>query len=827
MDFLAGLNPPQRDAVAHIEGPLLLLAGAGSGKTRVITHRIAHLIEANHVPGPCVLAVTFTNKAADEMRQRVSSLLDNPSTARSPNVSTFHSFCVRLLRRDGESLSEIRQGFTRRFTIYDDDDQVALIKSIYKQLGLDDKFMPHRGTLSRISHGKSHHESPRDWYRAATDPKLTRLAAIYDRYEERLRQANALDFDDLLLESVRLLRHDDGLRELCNRRYEFVMIDEYQDTNRSQYELMRLLTERRKNVCVVGDEDQSIYGWRGADIRNILDFEHDYPNAAVIRLEQNYRSTKNILEAASAVVANNTERKGKWLWTDAEDGPKIGMYEALDGDNEALFIANTIEKLLSANPAERAAVLYRTNFQSRQIEEALRRYGRPYVVVGGFSFYQRAEVKDVLSYLKVLSSPQDTVSLLRIINTPARGIGKSTVEQIELYSLQNNLSAWHGMKQMLAVKAFPTRAEAALKTFVPLIEELSEYARTAKVHEVLEAVINKSGYRDMLASDVSPQGESRLGNLEELLNAAAEATERGESIAEFLDHAALVSDSDQLDEQAAVSLLTVHNAKGLEFQNVFLAGMEEGLFPHSRSLTTEGAMEEERGLCYVGMTRARKRLYLTWARYRRRFGGGQPEACVRSRFINEVPPSLTERLSRFREQSVDEVDLFTEQHDVRQSAKKNLYTGRTVNSVDNIAQFFAERGMPPPSGLTRSAPPAGALASGQAASGRPAPLDRGGSQSSSSNRVATPAQARTPVQSSFRTSDGVRPPSGFSPAAARPGGPKKGGLRVGSEINHPKYGQGRVVRREGDGEDAKLTISFTEFGLKKIVEKYLNTKVQE
>jgi DNA helicase II / ATP-dependent DNA helicase PcrA len=827
MDFLAGLNPPQRDAVAHVEGPLLLLAGAGSGKTRVITHRIAHLIEAHHVPGPCVLAVTFTNKAADEMRQRVLSLLANPSNSKSPNVSTFHSFCVRMLRRDGESLAEIRQGFTRQFTIYDDDDQLALIKSIYKQFGLDDKFMPYRGALSRISHGKSHHESPQDWYKAATDPKLTRLAAIYDRYEERLRQANALDFDDLLLEAVRLLAHDDGIRELYNRRYEFVMIDEYQDTNRSQYELMRLLTERRKNVCVVGDEDQSIYGWRGADIRNILDFERDYPNAAVIRLEQNYRSTKNILEAASAVVANNKERKGKWLWTDSEDGPKIAMYEALDGENEALFIADTIEKLLSANPSERAAVLYRTNFQSRQIEEALRRYGRQYLVVGGFSFYQRAEVKDVLSYLKVLSTPQDPISLSRIINTPARGIGKSTLDQIEVFSLQNNLSVWHGLREMLHQRMFPTRAEAALKTFVKLIEELTEYAKTATVHEALEAVINKSGYRDMLTSDVSPEAESRLGNLEELLNAAAEATERGETIAEFLDHAALVADSDQLDEQAAVSLLTVHNAKGLEFQNVFLAGMEENLFPHSRSVSTEGAMEEERRLCYVGMTRARKRLYLSWARYRRRFGGGQLEPCLRSRFVNEVPPSLTERLSAFRAHQVDEVDLFSEQHDVRQSAKKNLYTGRTVNSVDNIAQFFAERGMPLPSGLTRPARPVAAQGGGSPASGAPIPIDRGRGQTPTSSPGSPPTQSRPPVQSSFLTPGGVHPPSGLRTPGPRPSGGKKAGLRVGAIIHHPKYGPGKILRREGDGDDAKLTISFQEFGLKKIVEKYLDIKAEE
>jgi DNA helicase-2/ATP-dependent DNA helicase PcrA len=502
------------------------------------------------------------------------------------------------------------------------------------------------------------------------------------------------------------------------------------------------------------------------------------------------------------------------------------MYEALDGENEALFIADTIQKLLSATSSERAAVLYRTNSQSRQIEEALRRYGRKYVVVGGFSFYQRAEVKDVLSYLKVLSTPQDPISLLRIINTPARGIGKSTVEQIEAYSLNNKLSAWKSLLEMLQAKAFPTRAEASLKNFVLLIEDLSEYAKTARVHEALEAVINRSGYREMLTSDASAEAESRLGNLDELLNAAAEAAERGETMAEFLDHAALVADSDQLDEQASVSLLTVHNAKGLEFQNVFLAGMEEDLFPHSRSVSTEGAMEEERRLCYVGMTRARKRLYLSWARYRRRFGGGQPEACLRSRFVNEVPPNLTERLSKFREHSVDEVDLYSEQHDVRQSAKKNLYTGRTVNSIDNIAQFFAERGMPLPSGLTRPAPPAAAQGASTSSSA-PIPIERSSSQSASSSPGSTPTQPRPPVQSRFLTPGGVDPPSGLRPTGARPAEPKKGGLRAGAVIHHKKYGQGRVLRREGDGDDAKLTISFQEFGLKKIVEKYLDIKAEE
>src|SRR5450755_1933946 len=565
MDFLQGLNPQQQAAVKHVEGPLLLLAGAGSGKTRVITHRMARLIDVHRVPGPAIVAVTFTNKAADEMRQRVKNLLDGLNARESPLVSTFHSFCVRLLRRDGARLADIRSGFTQKFTIYDEDDQLALIKSIFRAAGLDEKFIQYRAMCSWISHNKSHKQSPEEVYGGSTDDHTERLASMYRQYEERLRQANALDFDDLLLESVRLLAHDHDLRRQYNRRFEFVMIDEYQDTNRSQYELMRLLTEGHKNVAVVGDEDQSIYGWRGADIRNILDFERDYPNATVIRLEQNYRSTKNILDAASAVVANNKERKGKWLWTESGEGAKIGMYEAIDGENEALYIGDTIEKVLARNPDYRIAVLYRTNFQSRQIEEALRRYGRKYLVVGGFSFYQRAEVKDILCYLKVLQSPNDSIALLRVINTPARGIGKTTIEQIEQYALEFGLSVWTAIGKMIVVQAFPARAESALRGFQLMIEELAAELPRKEVHELLTDILEQTGYRKMLETDKDPEAESRLGNLSELVNAAAEAAERGEGLTEFLDHAALVADSDDLDMQSQVSLLTMHNAKGLEF----------------------------------------------------------------------------------------------------------------------------------------------------------------------------------------------------------------------------------------------------------------------
>src|SRR3954451_10186714 len=641
MDFLQGLNPQQYEAAAHVDGPLLILAGAGSGKTRVITHRIANLIHGHNVPAWSILAVTFTNKAAEEMRSRIGNLLSKAGASGSPNVSTFHSFCVRLLRREGDKLAAIRPNFTRSFNIYDDDDQLSIIKQCFRALGLDEKFMQYRAALSRISQAKNQKETPQDFYKNTADPKMAKLAVIFEKYENRLIESNALDFDDLLLETVRLLRNNSEVRHAYNERFQFLMIDEYQDTNRTQYDLVRLLSEERGNVVVVGDEDQSIYGWRGADTQDILDFEADYPNAKVIRLEQNYRSTRNILEAASAVVANNKERKGKWLWTDSGAGEPIQLYEAPDSENEAIWIADTLEKLLAKHPRYRVAILYRTNFQSRQIEEALRRYGRKYIVVGGFSFYQRAEIKDLLAYLKVASNPNDSISLLRVINVPARGIGKTTVEQIEQFALANNQSIWNGIGQMLSERAFGTRADSSLAYFRKLIEELNGEIANRPLDQMLRLVIDRTGYQRMLEADPSPETESRIGNLQERLNTAADAAERGETLSDFLDHAALVSDADQVDNEAQVSLLTIHNAKGLEFPIVFLAGMEEGLFPHIRSLENPAQMEEERRLCYVGMTRAEKYLYISWARQRRRWGGGQPEPSIPSRFLTEVPKPLT------------------------------------------------------------------------------------------------------------------------------------------------------------------------------------------
>ncbi len=451
-------------------------------------------------------------------------------------------------------------------------------------------------------------------------------------------------------------------------------------------------------MCVVGDEDQSIYSWRGADIKNILDFEHDFPNARTIRLEQNYRSTKTILAAAGAVVAKNKARKGKTLWTEAGNGEMIGTYGGWDAENEGMFIAKTIEMLLASSPHDRVAILYRTNSQSRQIEEALRRHGRKYLVVGGFSFYQRAEIKDAVAYLKLALSNRDSMSLMRVINVPARGIGRTTIEQVDAFARDNGLSMWDAVSRMIDQQLFPARAQSALVNFRTMIQEISLRVTSEPLPDALRFMLDRTGYGKMLEQEGTPESEARLENLAELVNAAAEAAERGEDLGDFLDHAALVADADAVDENAQISLLTLHNAKGLEFPIVFLAGMEEGLFPHQRSMASVEALEEERRLCYVGMTRAEKRLYLTWAKYRRRFGGGEQERTVPSRFLSEAPAELVDNLGD--DDRVPQVDLHSERYQVRQSAQRNTFNGKTYNSLDNISQFFAERGVAFPSQKT-------------------------------------------------------------------------------------------------------------------------------
>ena len=800
MALLDRLNPQQKEAVLTTEGPLLILAGAGSGKTRVIIARIAYLIQEKGVSPSAILAVTFTNKAAQEMRARVSRVLEEgASSASTPVVSTFHSFCVRLLRFHGAPLAEIRPGFTRSFNIYDDADQITVVKNVFRDLGLDEKaFMKPRAALSIISQAKNQGRTPLDFYRESTSPQSERLAVVYEKYQDALQTANALDFDDLLLEAVRLLRRSPETRARAGGRYQYVMVDEYQDTNRPQYDLLRLLTESHDNVCVVGDEDQSIYSWRGAEIRNILDFERDFPNAKTIRLEQNYRSTGRILEAAGAVVANNQARKGKQLWTEGAEGAKIVFYQGDDAESEALFVADQINKHLSDNPESRAAVLYRTNSQSRQFEEALRRYGRKYQVIGGVSFYQRAEVKDLIAYLKAAQTPEDAVALQRIINTPARGVGKTTIEALLAHAASDKISLWEAICRSVEEHRFPPRAHAALKGFWQLIKLMQQKLTDEPIDEALRWVYDETSYRRMLEADPSIEAESRRENIAELFNAAADAAQRDESVQAFLDHAALVSEADKVDDRSQVTLMTLHNAKGLEFPWVALAGMEEGLFPHSRSLEDETALEEERRLCYVGMTRAEQQLTLTCARTRRRFGGGSPDRMTPSRFLGEVPPQLIDDRTvggselfgltpspseRFLGRL--DYDLYSEREQVRSMAEsrlagaKNRFSGKTYDSADAVAQFFQQRGLGS-RGPRASKAPAGAA-----------------------------ANQSYPERKSKPTLE-ARPPAG-----ARPGQ-----LRRGSRVRHSKYGVGSIVLREGDGEDAKVTVMFEKHGLKKMVVKY-------
>ncbi len=925
------MNPQQQEGIQSVDGPVLLLAGAGSGKTRVITHRIAYLIEERGVPADSILAVTFTNKAAKEMAERVEKILGHSSLAK-PMLSTFHSFCVRVLRRDIEALRVGGVGLTRSFAIYDETDQQAVVKQALKRLAIDDKSLKPRVALGRISWAKNHMIDPQEYFLASTNPMEEKIAHIFEIYRKELFKSNALDFDDLLLETVRLLKSSAETRERYNRRYKYILIDEYQDTNRPQYELMKLLAGSHGNVCVVGDEDQSIYSWRGADIKNILEFEKDFPGTRTIRLEQNYRSTQMILEGASAVVAQNTQRKGKNLWTAREGGSLIGYYAAPDGENEALFVADRVQRYLREAGGQtdlpRCAVLYRTNSQSRLVEEALRRYQIQYHMVGGFSFYERAEVKDILSYLKLVQNVHDSIALARVVNSPPRGIGKTTMETLERMALSSGMSTWDAIGRAINDKLLPQRALMALAGFKRLIEDaramlgpgfaeklgrdlaedgsvapalaaaedvsfdpdgeepiaagveemedtgadtsfdtsfnfgfdfgpseeistiapvnatdsdalhgidaanfnpfapvvLKESAETmeresdskvetsafrkpgdaATLPELIKFLNDRSGYIRALEEEATPESFSRIENLKELANAAQDAQERGETLHDFLDHAALVSDADSYSEEARVTLMTLHAAKGLEFPLVFLTGMEEGLFPHSRTLTDPTGLEEERRLCYVGMTRAMDTLVMTRARYRRRYGSDMPESSIPSRFLEEVPARLVEDLgspptrpqfsgsqygsgyggayatpypkaSRFNRPNAEESERHYSYEDEDQSTQSGEtiatraaglpevnrragYKGKPVaggQSLDNIASFFAARGQ----------------------------------------KISRPKLE-------------VEEPAG------------KTGFKQGSRVRHPKYGEGTVFRREGDGDDAKITVQFQQHGVKKLVEKF-------
>jgi DNA helicase-2/ATP-dependent DNA helicase PcrA len=670
-NLLDELNPAQRAAAEQTEGPLLILAGAGSGKTRVITYRIAHLIESGRAAPESVLAVTFTNKAAGQMKDRVRDLLARRgiTVTKPPFISTFHSFCVRVLRRDIDKI-----GYRRDFSIYDDDDQIRLVKACAKELGLTNQITSVRAVLSKISYSKNHGISAQQLHQNARDADTDRIATIFDLYERRLKQSNALDFDDLLLKTVDLLYRAPELCKRYNQTLRYILVDEYQDTNRTQYELIRQLTLDYQNLCVVGDEDQSIYRWRGATIENILRFEEDYPGAKVIRLEQNYRSTQMILDAAGAVVRHNKARKSKTLWTDRGTGDRIGLFEAATADEEASFVANQIPRALEASREANVAVLYRTNAMSRVLEEALRRRGVRYRMVGGFSFYARAEVKDVLSYARLATNLNDSAAFLRVLNTPARGIGDSTLSAVTETSRKQRISLWEALEAELDEKRLPPRSLKALADFRTIMEALADDSSHLPMPEFFQSILGRTGYLRALEAEGTPESEDRIENLRELVNAATAAQNAGEGLADFLDRAALVSDQDDFDERARATLMTLHTAKGLEFSTVFLVGLEEGIFPHKFSANDEEEIEEERRLCYVGMTRAKDRLVLSWAHQRHSFLQDEYQRPRASRFLDEIPPDLLEYLN-----------LSTA------GAKPRTIWDHAINTPEDVARYFREQ----------------------------------------------------------------------------------------------------------------------------------------
>ena len=655
--LLTGLNKEQQQAVQHTEGPLLILAGAGSGKTKVLTVRIAHLLAQGVNPYE-ILAITFTNKAAKEMKSRVEGLVGD--VANRIWLSTFHSFCAKFLRFEIDSFL----GYNSNFTIYDTSDSQAVIKAALKALNLDDKYYPVGAMIAAISDAKNQLLFASDFRKQARDFYQQKVADVYEYYERELRKNNALDFDDLLLVAVKLLQSNAAVLDKYSHRFRYVMIDEYQDTNHAQYLLAKLLASHWKNIAVVGDADQSIYAWRGADIQNILDFEKDYPNCTSIKLEQNYRSTKIILDAANAVIDNNEGRPEKNLWTDKTEGAKIQHFTAQSEHEEAAFIGDTIAKKHDIHdvPYGDMAILYRTNAQSRVLEEALIKRALPYTMVGGTKFYDRKEIKDVLAYLRVLYNPFDDLSLLRIINVPKRSIGATTVAKLQEYARANGTSLFMTLTQLHLIDSIKEKTKEKLEEFGILIFTLVSEMENRTVLDILESILDRTGYLAQLEESTDPQDQARAENIGELLSVAKDFQDTNPSgtVEDFLEQVALVNDVDSFEqEESKVTLMTLHAAKGLEFPIVFLCGLEEGLFPHSRTLMNPEEIEEERRLAYVGITRAEKELYISNATTRTVFG--RTSSYLPSRFIDEIPEELVDGL-RAKRKVPDDIKRHVPQH---------------------------------------------------------------------------------------------------------------------------------------------------------------------
>ncbi len=755
MDIFQGLNPMQKEAVAHGEGPLLILAGAGSGKTRVLTCRIANLM-ANGVRPWQILAITFTNKAAAEMRERVDRMIGEG--AKEVWLSTFHSFCARFLRREIESTGL----YKKNFVIYDASDSLVLIKRCLKELNLDEKQYIPSGVQIAISNAKNQLMGPAAYEKSAGGFYEMKVAEIYRLYAKKLKENNALDFDDLLLVTVSILEDHEEVRLKYQSRFRYILVDEYQDTNGAQYQITRLLAGEHHNLCVVGDADQSIYGWRGADIRNIMDFEKDYPEARVIKLEQNYRSTKHILAAANEVIAHNANRKPKELWTENPEGEKITVYKASDERDEAYFITSTIQKqktLFHASYGD-MAILYRTNAQSRVLEEGLMKAGIPYTMVGGLKFYDRKEIKDMLAYLRVVFNPMDTVSLLRIINVPKRGLGNTSLGRLAEYAEANDLSLFDVISNPDALEEIPgitARVRKPLESFSSLIFDYIGLQSEMPLDALLEKLMEDSGYLKELEEDKKPENESRLENLKEFVGVARDFVKNEEepTLENFLGQVSLVSDLDHAEmEEDRVTLMTLHSAKGLEFPTVFLAGMEEGVFPHSRTLMDSAQLEEERRTCYVGITRAQRKLYLTYAGMRTIFG--RTNMNPPSRFLSEIPEEFLDYQER--RSSATGLNNFRGGNSFRPSERQmgtTQFQGKPKSALEALREL----------------------------------------QKKQEKKAGTPG--RPTIHPDLDTV-----------------------WKAGDKARHGKWGIGTVVSVRGSGEETELKIAFPDIGIKGLMQKY-------
>ncbi|MFN3651036.1 MAG: ATP-dependent helicase [Armatimonadota bacterium] len=758
--LLQSLNPVQQEAARHESGPLLILAGAGSGKTRVLTHRVAHLLELG-VPAHKILAVTFTNKAATEMKERISRLV-GPAAA-SCWIGTFHAICARVLRQDGEAI-----GLPRDFTVFDDGDQLALIKEVMDELSIDTETYKPRQLLSQISRAKEELLGPAEFGRFAKGAEEKTAARVYERYQRKLNQNHGVDFDDLILETVRLLQSRPEVREYYQQRFQHVMIDEYQDINRVQYELVKLLAAAHRNLCVVGDDDQSVYGWRGADVRFILAFEQDYPEAKVLKLEQNYRSTQLILDAAFHVVKLNRGRREKRLWTSNPAGEPLVLFGADDEMDEARFVASTVEQAVDGVNARYGdfACLYRTNAQSRVLEDVFKRRRIPYRLVGTVRFYDRKEVKDLIAYLRLIQNPADSLSLRRVVNSPPRSIGEKSMERLANFADQHEISLFEAMGRAGEVEGLTPRARAALGEFTRVVRTLAGYKEQLSVTALLSELINQTGYLRILREEKSLESLARAENVEEFVNVAKEFDEQiGGGIVQFLEQMALMSDVDTLKEGAdSVVLMTLHAAKGLEFPYVFMCGMEEDVFPHARARESEKEMQEERRLCYVGITRAQRRLHLTHARRRTVFG--QTRYQRPSRFIREIPEECYHEEckpveERGRYEDVDRTDF----------SSGSVFGRRS----------WGERPSPRPGAPARPARPAS-----------PAP--------------PTPdPRAREEAQRLLERHRSSQKPGAYKP---------------GDRVRHQVFGEGIVTKSVGSGDDEQVSVVFPKHGEKKLIAGY-------